>query len=162
MKIKKIRDISFFAQPADCLAKALIGKAVCRKTEDGTINRFKITETEAYFGDEPFCFGHRVENPQSSDGMFYTVGKICYCRAFLRISCFAENAPDNVLIRGLDGDDRPVLVSERLSVTYRLNQEYLTSSEIIWLEEDGTVAETVAASRKGIPDRRFLNFRLKP
>ena len=44
-------------------AKALVGAWLCRRLEDGTVMRRRITETEAYCGEDPhrhrLCFEAR-------------------------------------------------------------------------------------------------------
>ena len=42
-----------YAVDAVTMAKALVGAWLCRRLEDGTIMRRRITETEAYCGEDP-------------------------------------------------------------------------------------------------------------
>ena len=161
MKSKRINELAFFAKPADCLAKELIGMNIHLNNDAGNKISFKITETEAYFGEETFCYGHSGKKPQRKSNMFYSVGKICYYYGMLMISCGSEETSDNVLIRGLNGIKGPVNCANALGITYRHNSEYLFSSKIISLEYGEKGSEYIAAPRKGIPDKKPLNFKLK-
>ena len=49
--MSKVLPIDYFFCPATELAPELLGKILCRKTEEGIL-RFRITETECYFGEE--------------------------------------------------------------------------------------------------------------
>jgi len=42
-----------YAVDAVTMAKALVGAWLCRRLEDGTIMRRRISETEAYCGEDP-------------------------------------------------------------------------------------------------------------
>ena len=54
-----ILDKSYFTKPATTLAKDLLGKILCRQTENGVL-RARITETECYFGEEDTaCHAHK-------------------------------------------------------------------------------------------------------
>ena len=49
-ELKKLNK-SFFAKPADAVAKALLGKILTRKINNKLL-KAKIVETEAYFGNK--------------------------------------------------------------------------------------------------------------
>lgn len=151
----------FFAQPADKVAKDLLGKIICHKMDDGFIMCGRITETEAYFGEESFCYGHGGKNPRNKSGIFYSVGNVCHYADMLMISCFDESSPDNVLIRSIDLYSGPMKVVEALDITDTLNEENLISSNVIWLEDDGAKVEYKVAERVDIPDNKQWNFTLK-
>ena len=42
-----------YAADAVTMAKALVGAWLCRRLEDGSVVRRRITETEAYCGEDP-------------------------------------------------------------------------------------------------------------
>ena len=157
---KKIQNRDFFARPADEVAKDLLGKIICRKMGDEFIMRCRITETEAYFGEEPFCYGYGDEKPQNKSAIFYSVGNVCHYADMLMISCLGDDRPDNVLIRSVDLHSGPVKTVEALDITDDLNREDLTVSEVIWLEDDGAKVESNASERVHIPSDAKYNFKV--
>ena len=49
-----------YRHDAVAVAKALLGAWLCRRLEDGTVLRRRITETGAYFGEEDTaCHAHK-------------------------------------------------------------------------------------------------------
>lgn len=54
------RRLTDFSADAVALAPRLLGKFLCRRLADGTVLRRRITETEAYFGEEDTaCHAHK-------------------------------------------------------------------------------------------------------
>ena len=52
-------------------AKALVGAWLCRRLEDGTIMRRRITETEAYCGEDPHRHCLRLQARSESQMALY-------------------------------------------------------------------------------------------
>ena len=50
-----------YAVDAVTMAKALVGAWLCRRLEDGTVIRRRITETEAYCGEDPHWHRLRLQ-----------------------------------------------------------------------------------------------------
>ena len=87
----RITEETFFAIPAEELAKKLLGKILCHKIGPDTY-RWRIVETEAYSDDESFC--------RTSDD-YKSVGKIILDGGNgMNITCKSKDTHDNVLIRG--------------------------------------------------------------
>ena len=156
-----IKNINFFNKSATDLARDLLGKIVCHQMDDGFIMRCRITETEAYSGDEPFCYGYGGKNPQNKNEVFYSVGKVCAYADMLMISCLDEMHPNNVLIRSLDCYKGPKNCSEALDIRTEVNGIDLTAVDVIWLEDDGAKIEYITAKRVNIPDDKQWNFTIK-
>ena len=107
----------YFSSPATVLAPDLLGKIICRRTENGII-RSRITETECYYGEEDTaCHAHkgrteRTKTMYESGGITYVY--LCYgIHAMLNIVTGDENHPEAVLIRGLSdakGPGRPFTI----------------------------------------------------
>lgn len=158
MSAKKIQDRTFFTRSAADVAQELLGKLICRCMEDGFVLRYRIMETEAYSGDETFCYGYGGKKPQNKEAVFYSVGNGCVYADMVMLTCFDESSPDNVLIRRLDGYQGPQMSATALDVTPALNGTDVTASNVLWLEDDGAKVEYTASKRVNIPDEKPWNF----
>lgn len=160
IKCVKIQNSDFFKKSADEVAKELLGKIICRKMNDGFIMRGRITETVAYFGNEPFCYGYGDKNQKNKNHIFYSVGNVCYYNNMLMISCLDEFSPDNVLIRSIELYNGPENVVEALDINEELNTENFTSSDVIWIEENATKVDFVISKRINIQSNNKCNFKV--
>ena len=62
----KILEKNIYSMPAPELAPFLLGKYLCRKNDGGEIFRLRITETEAYFGeDDTACHASHGRTPRT-------------------------------------------------------------------------------------------------
>ncbi len=136
-------------------AKALIGTFLCRRLDDGTIIRRRITETEAYCGEEDTaCHAHKGRTPRTD--VMYSPGGcayiyLCYgMHEMLNVVTGAEGRPEAVLIRGIEGASGPGKLTRLLQIDRTLNREDLIASKRLWLESDGAVFKFTAAPRIGI------------
>jgi DNA-3-methyladenine glycosylase len=134
-------------------ARALVGKILVRRLADGTELRARVTQTEAYFGeDDTACHAHhgrtkRTEVLYQSAGTLYVY--LCYgIHWMLNIVTGAEGAPQAVLIRGVEGADGPGKVTKVLNITGELNGAELGGE--LFLEDDGARPEIACAPRVGI------------
>ena len=96
-----------YAVDAVTAAKALVGAWLCRRLDDGTVMRRRITETEAYCGEEDTaCHAHkgrtaRTDVMYSPGGCAYIY--LCYgMHELLNIVTGPEGRPEAVLIRGVE------------------------------------------------------------
>ena len=156
-----IKSIDFFKNPPDDLSKELLGKIFCRKMDDGFVMRCRITEIEAYSGDEQFCYGYGGKKLKNKSKVFYSVGKLCVYKSMLMISCLDEIGPDNILIRGLDCYVGPKKCAEALDVRNEMNGIDLTVSDMIWLEDDRVKVDCKKDKRVNILDKKKRNFWIK-
>ena len=146
----------FFAR--DCLAVApeLVGKLLCRRLSDGTVRRLRITETEAYRGEEDTaCHAHkgrtgRTEVLYGPPGVLYVY--LCYgIHWLLNIITDEAEQPQGVLIRACDAAEGPGRLTKALEITGALNRLPLTDETgPLWLEDDGLPCPVRAAPRVGI------------
>ena len=60
-----------YAVDAVTAAKALVGAWLCRRLEDGSVVRRRITETEAYCGEDPHRHRLRFEARSKPQVAFY-------------------------------------------------------------------------------------------
>ena len=161
----------YFAADAVTLAPDLLGKILCRRTEDGIL-RLRITETECYFGEEDTaCHAHKGRTPRT-DVMYRQGGRayvyLCYgIHHLLNLTCGPEGHPEAVLIRGVEGAAGPGRVTKRLGVDRTQNRARLLPENGLWVEDDGYKARFEALPRVGIgyaseeDQRRPWRFRIQ-
>ena len=144
-----------YAVDAVTAAKALVGAWLCRRLEDGTVIRRRITETEAYFGEEDTaCHAHKGRT-QRTDVMYAPGGcayiYLCYgMHEMLNVVTGPADHPEAVLVRGAEGAEGPGRLTKALSITRVLNREDLVASDRLWIETDGSRVALTAAPRIGI------------
>lgn len=132
-------DHLFFERPPDIVAQELLGKWLCGKS-----GKFRITETEAYFWEDPSCYGYGKKPEEASRAMRPLFGMKGVCCAFggmLLITCGREGKPDNVLIRCAGNEntycDGAWKVYKVLWTKGTPRSQDLITSDVIWLEDDG-------------------------
>jgi len=140
---------------APCLAPRLLGCFLCRKMPDGRVLKLRITETEAYFGEEDTaCHAHKGKTPRTEvmyrdGGCAYVY--LCYgIHSLLNIVCGEEGHPEAVLIRGVEGADGPGKLTKLMNITREQNGIILTEANGLWIEDGCDVAEYTTAPRVGI------------
>lgn len=144
-----------YAVDAVTAAKALVGAWLCRRLDDGTVVRRRITETEAYCGEEDTaCHAHKGRTPRTD--VMYSAGGFAYiylCYGMyemLNVVTGSEGRPEAVLIRGVEGADGPGRLTKLLDIDRSLNREDLVASNRLWLESDGSRVRYTASPRVGI------------
>ncbi len=144
-----------FACDAVTAAKALLGAWLCRRLDDGTVVRRRITETEAYCGEEDTaCHAHRGRTARTD--VMYSAGGcayvyLCYgMHEMLNVVTGPEGRPEAVLIRGVEGAAGPGRLTKQLKIDRSLNREDLVASDRLWIEGDGSKARFSASPRVGI------------
>lgn len=149
-----ILERDYFTKPATVLAPDLIGKILCRKTQNGVI-RARITETECYFGEEDTaCHAHkgkteRTKTMYEEGGVTYVY--LCYgIHSLLNIVTGPKNHPEAVLIRGVEGAVGPGRATKYMQITTADNSLPLCEKSGIWIEDDGTTPDYTALPRVGI------------
>ena len=137
-----VLDNEYFSLPATHLAKDLIGKVLCRRTENCVI-KARILETECYFGeDDTACHAHKGKTERTKP--MYEAGGITYVylcygiHSLLNIVTGNEGHPEAVLIRGIEGAIGPGRATKRLGITLADNALPLTEDSGIWIEDDGS------------------------
>ena len=144
-----------YRRDAVTVAKALLGAALCRRLDDGTVLRARITETEAYFGEEDTaCHAHKGRTPRT-DVMYLSGGHayvyLCYgMHEMLNVVTGPADHPEAVLVRGVEGAEGPGRLTKALGISRALNREDLISSNSLWIEADGLRVRYSALPRIGI------------
>lgn len=157
---------SYYAQDALILAPDLLGKHLYRRFDDDSVDKFVITETEAYRGEEDLaCHASKGRTPRT-EVMYAEGGKIYAYLIYgmywlLNIVSGPSNFPQAVLIRGLDEIKGPGKVGKLLQLDKSFYGENLCLSSRMWLENGGAPDSIISKPRIGIdyaPDQ----WRLKP
>ena len=144
-----------YAVAAVTVAKTLVGAWLCRRLENGAVMRRRITETEAYCGEEDTaCHAHkgrtaRTDVMYSAGGCAYVY--ICYgMHEMLNVVTGSEGRPEAVLIRGVEGAEGPGRLTKLFKIDRSLNREDLVASDRLWIESYGSCVKFTAAPRIGI------------
>lgn len=146
---------SFFHRDCLELAPALLGKTLCRQLPDGSVKRLRISETEAYRGEEDSaCHAHkgrtkRTEVMYGESGTLYVY--LCYgIHWLLNIVSGEKDEPQAVLIRACEEANGPGKLTRALGITGEYNRRHILQCEDFWLEDDGLEATHNTAPRVGI------------
>ena len=161
---------SFYHRPCLDVARELVGKVLVHRV-DGQEYRLRITETEAYCGeDDTACHAHKGRTKRT-EVMYMEAGTIyiylCYgVHWMLNIVTGEENQPEAVLIRACEEKkDGPGKLAKALKITGTLNRGSILGDEL-WIEDDGFSCAVATDTRVGIgyaseEDRaRLWRFRL--
>ena len=152
--MKKI-EIEFYKQNALIVAEKLLGKILVRRWVDGTETRYRITETEAYLGEEDkACHASKGRTPRT-EIMYSEGGKVYVYLIYgmywmLNFVSGEENHSQAVLIRGIDDIIGSGKVGRELKMNKSFYGENLLTSERIWLENAPDITSFETAPRVGI------------
>lgn len=148
-------EIGFYNQDAVTVAEKLLGKILVRRWDDGTESRYRITETEAYFGEEDqACHASKGKTPRT-EIMYAEGGKVYVYLIYgmywmLNVVTGIENHPQAVLIRGIDTLKGSGKVGRELKMDKTFYGENLISSNKIWIEDANEMVNFHTAPRIGI------------
>lgn len=144
----------FFHRDVLEVAPDLVGKLLCREA-DGHVQRLRITETEAYRGEEDTachaCHGRtpRAETLYAQAGTLYVY--LCYgMHNLLNIVTGEVDQPQAVLIRACDNANGPGKLTKRLHIDRSYNKRLLSECGDVWIEYDGLCCRLSTAPRVGI------------
>lgn len=151
----KILGAAFFHR--DCLevAPALVGKLLVRRLENGEELRVRITETEAYRGEEDkACHASKGRTPRTrllygKSGIIY-VYLIYGMHWLMNVITGEEDMPQGVLLRCAEGFNGPARLTKFLGIGKDFNGESITENPRVWIEDDGCVPQIIQAPRVGI------------
>ena len=146
--------MSILDKPAPEAAEALVGKLLVRRCDDGSERAFRITETEAYFGESDTACHARFGRTKRSEVLYRPAGTIyvylCYgIHWMLNLVTGPADDPQAVLIRGVSGASGPGRVTKLMGVDGSLNDTMLGTA--LRLADDGYRPERLeCAARVGI------------
>ena len=154
MRIKRLQ-ADFFSRDVLKVAPELIGKTLAVRTENDQIQRYIITETEAYRGSEDKAC-HASKGKTARTEVMYREGGSIYVYFvygmywMLNFVCGEKDNPQAALIRGIDGFDGPGKLTRALKIDGSFYGLDLTSSDRIWVEDTGFRPEIKRGLRIGI------------
>jgi DNA-3-methyladenine glycosylase len=146
---------SFFIRDVLYVAPELIGKTLVIRSEHDEIQRFMITETEAYRGaEDKGC--HASKGRTARTEVMYREGGSIYVYFvygmywMLNFVAGEENEPQAALIRGIERNNGPGKLTKALKIDGSFYGEDLTVSDRIWVEDTGFIPEIITGPRIGI------------
>ncbi|MDO5416034.1 MAG: DNA-3-methyladenine glycosylase [Lachnospiraceae bacterium] len=141
----------------DCLevAPELVGKLLVRTLPDGSQIRLRISETEAYRGEEDTaCHAHKGRT-RRTEVLYQEAGRIyvylCYgIHWLLNIVTGEPDEPQAVLIRACLEADGPGKLTKALQINGRFNNVPILGQDELQIEDDGKRFEIRTDTRVGI------------
>lgn len=168
MDNNKILGYDFFRR--DCLevAPQLAGKIIARRMPDGEVIRLRITETEAYRGEEDTaCHASkgrtkRTELLYGEAGIIYVY--LCYGMHWLmNVITGEKEQPQGVLIRAARDYSGPAKLTKHLQINGDFNGKPIYGNPEVFIEETDIVPEIITLPRVGInyatPEYRDIPWR---
>lgn len=161
MNTKRLGE-AFFTRDALTVALELLNKILVRKLPSGELLRFRITETEAYCGEEDAACHARAGKTKRTAVMYerggHTYVYLCYgLHHLLNVVTGPKDFPEAVLIRGgisLVGApvnyDGPAKLTKVMKIDRSQNGIDLITSDELWIEDDGVTADYITTKRIGI------------
>jgi DNA-3-methyladenine glycosylase len=145
----------FFQRDVLQVAPDLLGKILVRKFSNGTIERFAITEVEAYSGNgDRACHASRGKTPRTEvmfrEGGLVYVYLVYGIHWLLNIVTGKKDDASAVLIRGIEGVPGPGRVGKKLQLDKSFYGEDLAESTRIWIEDAGNKVQYNTAPRVGV------------
>lgn len=146
---------SFFQRNVLDVAPELLGKILIRRFDDGRIEKFVISEVEAYSGDGDLAC-HASKGLTARNKVMFREGGLVYVYFIygmywmLNFVTGKENDASAVLIRGIEGISGPGRVGKALQLDKSFYGENLEKSNRIWVEEGALSPEFMTTPRIGI------------
>ena len=145
----------FFTRDVLDVAPDLLGKSLVRKYNDGAIQKYIITEVEAYRGsDDLACHASKGRTPRA-EIMFHDGGRVYVYLIYgmywmLNFVTAKKDVPQAVLIRGIKGFNGPGKLSKELKIDKSFYGENLLLSDRLWIEEGLNDIKFTTTPRIGI------------
>ena len=146
---------SFFQRNVLEVAPELLGKILVRRFNSQLIQKYIITEVEAYSGDGDLaCHASKGKTARTEvmfrEGGFVYVYLIYGMYWMLNIVTGKKNDAAAVLIRGAEGISGPGRVGKMLQLDKSFYGENLFTSERIWIENAQPILKFESSPRIGI------------
>jgi len=147
--------MSFYGRDVLEVAPGLLGKTLVRKLGGKKIFYGRITEVEAYRGEEDLAC-HASKGRTKRTEIMYQRGGFVYIYLIygmywmLNIVTAREDVPQAVLIRGVAGVVGPGRITRHLQISGDFYGEDLCSSERLWIENHDETVQIHTSPRIGI------------
>ena len=146
---------NFYQRDVLEVAPQLLGKVLVRQFDNGQTLRLRITEVEAYRGqDDRACHASKGRTPRTE--VMFRAGGIVYVYFIygmywlLNVVTGLEGDASAVLIRGVESATGPGRVGKLLALDRSFYGENLETSERIWIEDAPLVARFTQTARIGV------------
>lgn len=155
MNMSKRLKRSFFSRDVLKVAPELLGKILIRRFDDGRVEKFVISEVEAYSGNGDLACHASKGKTVRTEVMFREGGLVYVYFIYgmywmLNFVTGESGEASAVLIRGLEGISGPGRVGKALRLDKSFYGENLETSNRIWVEECAVSPEFVTTPRIGI------------
>lgn len=155
MNMSKRLKRSFFSRDVLKVAPELLGKILIRRFDDGHVEKFVISEVEAYSGNGDLACHASKGKTVRTEVMFREGGLVYVYFIYgmywmLNFVTGESGEASAVLIRGLEGISGPGRVGKALRLDKSFYGENLETSNRIWVEECAVSPEFVTTPRIGI------------
>lgn len=146
---------SFYQRDVLDVAPDLLGKILVRRFSGQRVEKFLITEVEAYRGGkDKACHANKGKTARTEvmfrEGGLVYVYLVYGIHWMLNFVAGEEEDASAVLIRGLNDISGPGRVGKALQLDNSFYGENLATSDRLWVENSGNVAKYKTAPRIGI------------
>jgi len=148
-------DYDFYRRDVLEVCPGLIGKVLVRSYPDGSQFRSRITEVEAYRGEEDLAC-HAARGKTDRNGIMYGEGGYVYVYLIygmywmLNVVTGRADEPQAALIRGLEDVSGPGRLTKKIEIDRSFYGLDLVHSGVLWIENHSLPAEYTTAKRIGI------------
>jgi DNA-3-methyladenine glycosylase len=145
---------TFFQRDVLTVAPDLLGKYLVRQLSNGELMRLRITDVEAYRGEEDkACHAHKGKTART-EILYAEGGKIYVYLIYgmywlLNIVTGKKDEPQGVMIRGVEGISGPGRVGRHLKLDATFRWESIAGNRL-WIEDNGEKVTYKTAVRVGI------------
>lgn len=150
----------FFQRDVLLVAPELLGQVMVRKFDNGEEKRFRITETEAYRGEEDLACHASRGRTKRTEALYHAGGEIYTYLIYgmywlLNFVAGGSEVPMGVLVRGVEDENgNRITGSGRIGQLLKIDKSFygekLSTSQRIWIEAGRTTSSIERLTRVGI------------
>ena len=155
MKTRERLSRDFYLRDVLEAAPEVPGKSLVIRLSDGSLGRYKITEVEAYRGNEDMACHAFKGRTARTEIMYHEGGRLYIYLIYgmywmLNIVTGENDIPQAILIRGVEEFPGPGKLTKSLGIDKSYYGEDLVTSGRIWLEDSGMDFSIKCGPRIGI------------